>query len=108
MRLLLIGVGGVGQSAVMIIKRAGNKGKWLEKMIMADYDLQRAKEVEKIVDDERFIGEKLNAASKEDIIAMVKKYKCTFILNAVAPSFNEPIFDAAFEAGVGYMDCAMT
>ena len=78
MRLLLIGVGGVGQSAVMIIKRAGNKGKWLEKMIMADYDLQRAKEVEKIVDDERFIGEKLNAASKEDIIAMVKKYKCTF------------------------------
>ncbi len=108
MRLLLIGVGGVGQSAVMIIKRAGDRGKWLEKMVMADYDLQRAKDVEKIVDDDRFVAEQLNAAYKEDIIAMVKKYNCTFVLNCVAPSLNEVIFDAAYEAGVGYMDCAMT
>lgn len=108
MRLLLIGVGGVGQSAAMIIKRAGDRGKWLETMIMADFDLNRAKEVEQIVDDKRFIGEQLDAACKEDIIAMVKKYRCTFILNAVTPSLNEVIFNAAFEAGVGYMDCAMT
>jgi saccharopine dehydrogenase (NAD+, L-lysine forming) len=108
MRLLLIGVGGVGQSAAMIIKKAESKGKWLEKMILADYDFERAKEVEKIVDDERFVAEKLNATKKDEIVALVKKHKCTFILNAVAPSFNEYIFDAAFEAGVGYMDCAMT
>ena len=30
------------------------------------------------------------------------------MLNAVDPLFNVPIFDACFEAGVTYLDMAMT
>ena len=39
---------------------------------------------------------------------VIKEYGCNFVLNVVAPSFNEVIFEAAYEAGVSYMDCAMT
>jgi len=108
MNLLLIGAGGVGQSVAMIIKKAESNGIWLEKMVVADYDLERANAVVNLVNDQRYVAEELNAASKEDIVKMVKKHGSNFILNVVAPSFNEIIFDAAYEAGVGYMDCAMT
>ncbi|MCD8150875.1 MAG: saccharopine dehydrogenase NADP-binding domain-containing protein [Clostridiales bacterium] len=108
MKLLMIGAGGVGQSAVMLIKSEPNGAKWLEKMVVADYDAARAKEVVALADDKRFIAEQIDAGNGEAIIAMVKKYDCDFILNLVAPNFNETIFDAAYEAGVGYMDCAMT
>lgn len=107
MKLLVIGTGGVGQSVAMIIKKS-NTHNWLDQMVLADYNYDRAKEVADLVGDPKFIPEKLDAGSKEDIIAMVKKYGITFILNVVAPSFNEVIFEAAYEAGVGYMDCAMT
>jgi len=108
MRLLLIGAGGVGQSVSMIIKRAGEQGKWLEKMVVADYNLDRAKEVVNLVNDKRYIAAQVDASSSESIKKLVKEHNITFIMNAVEPSFNETIFDTAFEAGVGYLDCAMT
>lgn len=109
MRLLVIGVGGVGQSVAMLIKKGEeSSGQWLNTMVLADYNLERAKEVAAFVDDPRFIPEKIDAGSKDDIIELVKKHNINFILNVVAPIFNETIFDAAYEAGVGYMDCAMT
>lgn len=108
MRLLLIGVGGVGQSIASIIKKAGKNGAWLEKMVLADYDLQRTEEVANKLADKRFIAEKVDARSSENIKHLIKKHDITFIMNAVDPKFNVAIFDAAFECGVGYMDCAMT
>lgn len=108
MKLLLIGVGGVGQSAAAIIKAAGVNGKWMEKMVLADYNLERAKEVEEIIGDPRFVADKVNAKDPESIKSVAKKHGIDFILNAVEPVFNEVIFDTAFELGVGYMDCAMT
>jgi Saccharopine dehydrogenase and related proteins len=108
MRLLVIGVGGVGQSVAAIIKKAGSKGSWLEKMVLADYNYDRALEVAKSLQDDRFAAEKIDAGKVRDILDLVKKHGITFILNAVDPRFNEVIFDAAYEAGVGYMDCAMT
>ena len=45
-KILLIGCGGVGQSLAAIYKRRGAKANWLEKMVLADYSLERAKEVE--------------------------------------------------------------
>ena len=78
MNLLLIGAGGVGQSVAMIIKKAESKGIWLEKMVVADYDLERANAVVNLVNDQRYVAEKLNAGSKEDIIKMVKKHGSNF------------------------------
>lgn len=109
MRLLVIGMGGVGQSVAMLIRR-GEKlnGQWLDALVLADNNFERAKEVADLVDDPRFIPAKLNADNKDEIVEMVKQYSINFILNVVDPNHNVPIFDAAYEAGVGYMDCAMT
>lgn len=109
MRLLVIGVGGVGQSVAMLIKKGEqNSGQWLDVMVLADHNLSRAKEVADLVNDSRFLPEQLHAECKDEITMMVKKYNINFILNVVAPVFNECIFEAAYEAGVSYMDCAMT
>jgi saccharopine dehydrogenase-like NADP-dependent oxidoreductase len=42
------------------------------------------------------------------IVDMARKYQVDLIMNACDPSFNVPIFDAAFDAGCNYMDMAMT
>ncbi|MDO4552211.1 MAG: saccharopine dehydrogenase NADP-binding domain-containing protein [Bacillota bacterium] len=108
MKILIIGVGGVGQSVAMIIKRAGAEGQWAEKVVLSDYNLARAEAVAKLVDDPRFVPEKINAKDPASIKAVVEKHGITWIMNAVEPSFNPYIFDTALECGVGYLDCAMT
>jgi len=108
MRLLLIGSGGVGQSIAAIIKRSGEEGKWLEKMVISDYNLDRAKEVANLINDQRFVPAQVDASSSDSIKKLVKEHNIDFIMNAVEPAFNQSIFDTAFEVGVGYMDCAMT
>jgi saccharopine dehydrogenase-like NADP-dependent oxidoreductase len=105
MKVLLVGVGGVGEAiAVMAAKRP-----WLEKMVLADYNKDRALEVQaKIKDNERFLVEFIDARKREMIEKMARDYDVDLIMNACDPSFNEAIFDAAYNAGVNYMDMAMT
>jgi saccharopine dehydrogenase (NAD+, L-lysine-forming) len=48
MKVLIVGTGGVGESmAAIAARRDPNKG-WLEKMVMADYDLAKAQAVSKV------------------------------------------------------------
>ncbi len=108
MKLLIIGSGGVGQSAAMIIKTAGKEGEWAERIVLSDYNLSRAEEVAKMCDDPRFIAEKVDAGDAGQINGLIKKHDITYVMNAVEPSFNETIFDTCLECGVGYLDCAMT
>ena len=105
MRVLLVGVGGVGEViAVMAAKRP-----WLELMVLADYNKARAEEVQgKLNDDQKFPVEFVDAGKHEMIEALAKKYKVDLIMNACDPSFNIPIFDAAYNVGCNYMDMAMT
>jgi len=105
MKVLLVGVGGVGESIAQIAKPR----KWMELMVLADYNLDRAKEVQaKLGDEKRFPVEWIDASKQELVEKLAKKYKVDLIMNACDPSFNEPIFDAAYEAGCNYMDMAMT
>ena len=108
MRLCIIGAGGVGTAAAKIIKRAGEGGSWAEKVVISDYDFERAKLVAAECDDPRFIPEKIDATKPEIMKEVFKKHDITFVMNAVEPLFNESIFDTCLEAGVGYLDCAMT
>jgi len=108
MNLLIIGVGGVGTSAAQIIKRAKEGGAWAEKVVLSDYNLARAEALAQKMDDPRFVPEKIDARNPESIKEVVKKHGITFLMNAVEPAFNEIIFDTALDAGVGYLDCAMT
>ena len=105
MKVLLVGVGGVGEAIAAIAKPRA----WMEQMVLADYNVKRAREVQKkLGQNKRFPVEFIDASKKSEIVKLAKKYKVDMIMNAVDPIFNEQIFDAAFAAGVTYMDMAMT
>jgi len=105
MKVLLVGVGGVGEAIAVISKPR----TWVEQIVLSDYNVKRAKEVQaKLGDDKRFPVEKVDANKQKEIEALAKKYKVDLIMNACDPSFNKPIFEAAYNYGCTYMDMAMT
>jgi len=105
MKVLLVGVGGVGEAIAVIAKLRS----WVQQIVLCDYNLERAKEVQaKLNDPHRFPVEWIDARSQEQIEVLAKKYNVDLIMNACDPSFNESIFDAAFNVGCTYMDMAMT
>jgi saccharopine dehydrogenase (NAD+, L-lysine forming) len=105
MRVLLVGTGGVGEAIAAIARPRA----WMELMVLADYNIERAREVQKKLGDEkRFPVEFIDAGKQEDVETLAKKYSVDLIMNAVDPIFNRQIFDAAFNVGVKYMDMAMT
>jgi saccharopine dehydrogenase (NAD+, L-lysine forming) len=105
MKILLVGVGGVGEAIAVIASRR----PWLEKMVLADYNKERAEEVQaKLGDPVRFPVEWVDASKRELIEDLARRYRVDLIMNACDPSFNMPIFNAAFAAGCNYMDMAMS
>ncbi|MCS6992718.1 MAG: saccharopine dehydrogenase NADP-binding domain-containing protein [Anaerolineales bacterium] len=105
MKVLLVGVGGVGEAIAQMAKRRS----WLEQMVLCDYNLDRAREVQaKLGDAARFPAEFVDASKQEMIEALARKYGVHLIMNAVDPLFNKEIFEAAFNVGCTYMDMAMT
>ncbi|MGA3354905.1 MAG: saccharopine dehydrogenase C-terminal domain-containing protein [Acidimicrobiales bacterium] len=104
MKILLVGTGGVGEAIAILAKDRA----WLEYMVLADYNLTRAKEVQhKVAGGRRFPVESVDASVKSQIVALAREYDVDLIMNAVDPIFNEQIFDAAFELSLTYMDMAM-
>jgi saccharopine dehydrogenase-like NADP-dependent oxidoreductase len=105
MKVLLVGVGGVGEAMAVV---AQDK-PWLEKMVLSDINPKRVKEVRgKLHSPKKFPAETIDATDKKQIVALAKKHGVDLIMNAVEPLFNEKIFDAAYQAGCNYMDMAMT
>ena len=105
MRVLLVGVGGVGEAIATIAEPQ----KWAEQIVLADYNLERAKEVQqKLGDESRFPAEFVDAGKQGEIEALARKYGVDLIMNAVDPIFNRQVFDAAYNVGVNYMDMALT
>ena len=105
MRVLLVGVGGVGEAIAAIARPR----PWVEQIVLADYNLARANEVQaRLGDVKRFPAEFVDASSQGQIEALARKYKSTLIMNACDPQYNIPIFEAAYNLGLTYMDMAMT
>jgi saccharopine dehydrogenase (NAD+, L-lysine forming) len=105
MRILVIGAGGVGTAAVAIAARRD----FYEHIVVADYDQARVdKALAQVAGDPRFLGAQVDASSVQDIVALIRKRAITHVLNAVDPRFVMPIFDACFDAGVTYLDMAMS
>ena len=98
MKLLIIGAGGVGTSAAKIIERAGAEGDWAEKVVVADYDVERAKVVaNEICGGGKFVPAQINAMDPASIKAVVEEHGCDFAMNACDPRMNETIFDTCLE-----------
>ncbi|PWH20428.1 MAG: ATP-binding protein [Anaerolineae bacterium] len=105
MKVLLVGVGGVGEAIAVIAKAQ----PWVEQVVLSDYNTERLKEVqEKLGDTQRFPAEWVDASHQDKIEELAKKYKVDLIMNACDPSFNVPIFEAAYHYGCTYMDMAMS
>ena len=105
MKVLLVGVGGVGEAIAAIAKERA----WVEQIVLADYNKARAEEVQKKLGDaKRFPAEFIDASKQESIEALARKYQVDLIMNSVDPIFDQQIFDAAYAVGATYMDMAMT
>ncbi len=77
--------------------------------MLSDYNLDRAHEVQgKLGDAARFPAEWVDANQQAKIEDLARKYQVDLIMNACDPSFNIPIFEAAYQCGCTYMDMAMT
>ncbi len=104
MRILVVGTGGVGSAFAAIARRRS----FFEHCALSDYDAARSEAVVAGLDDGRFSAHRIDASSKDDVVRLIRESGADAVLNAVDPVFNVPIFDACFEAGVTYLDMAMT
>ncbi|HVM29773.1 MAG TPA: saccharopine dehydrogenase C-terminal domain-containing protein [Candidatus Limnocylindrales bacterium] len=105
MRVLLVGVGTVGEA----IARVAADREWLEHMVLADYDLARAQAIaEAIGRPERFSAARIDASDASAVADLARQHRADLVMNAVDPQFVMPIFRGAFDAGVTYMDMAMS
>jgi len=109
-RILLIGAGGVGDA---IVKISADRN-FFEKLIVSDYDIQRAEKSVEWVNQHspeaaaKFQTAQIDASDADQVAALAKEVGATHIMNAVEPKFVQSIFDGALKAGVNYMDMAMS
>ncbi|MEX0990565.1 MAG: saccharopine dehydrogenase C-terminal domain-containing protein [Actinomycetota bacterium] len=103
MKILVTGTGGVGSAFAAIAARRD----FYERIVLTDIDEARARAVAD-KHGERFEAARLDASDSAGIAAFCKEHAITHVLNAADPRFVMPIFDGAFEAGVTYVDMAMS
>src|SRR4029079_14002134 len=106
MRILVVGAGGVGAAFAPIAARRG----FYEHIVFADYDEARATSVVDRYDDGRgrFSAATVDASNAGQVAELCRSQGITHLLNAVDPRFVMPIFDGALDAGVTYLDMAMS
>ncbi len=105
MKVLLVGVGGVGEAIAVLAKGR----PFVERMVLADFDRERAHEVQaRLADDDRFPVEWIDASDQEQVVRLAHRHGVDLIMNAVDPIYDESIFDAAHQVGATYMDMALT
>jgi saccharopine dehydrogenase (NAD+, L-lysine forming) len=105
MKVLVVGAGGVGAAFAGIAQRRAV----FEHVVLADVALERAQAAaDRLGESGRFSAERVDASSREELVELISRTKPDAVLNACDPRFNEPIFAAAFDARVTYLDMAMT
>lgn len=103
MRMMLVGAGAVGESILRIIQSRLDYRTWLEFVLVADYDLDRAEEViSHLRDRDDLKAVKVDARNEKDIVELIETYDIDFVMDAAAPFVSNNIFDAAYEAGANY------
>jgi len=105
MRVLLIGVGTVGEA----IARLSAERDWCERMVLADYSEERARQIaDAIGQPDRFVAARIDASDRDAVRELATAERVDLVMNSVDPSFVMPIFEGARAAGVAYMDMAMS
>src|SRR5271154_1224023 len=105
MKVLVVGAGGVGAAFAAIAQRRPA----FERVVLADIAPERVRSVVAALGEpSRFAADRVDASNQADLVELIARVRPDAVLNACDPRFNEPIFGAAFEAGVTYLDMAMT
>jgi saccharopine dehydrogenase (NAD+, L-lysine forming) len=105
MKILVVGAGGVGAAFAAIAQRR----EVFEHVVLADVAIERAQAaVRRLGEADRFSAERVDASNREELVELIGRVRPDAVLNACDPRFNEPIFGAAFDAKVTYLDMAMT
>jgi saccharopine dehydrogenase (NAD+, L-lysine-forming) len=105
MRILVVGVGGVGAAVAAIAQRRD----FFSHMVLADFALARAQAtVQRLGEPDRFSAAQIDASDEAALVALIRESRADAVLNAVDPRLNEPIFSACLTARVTYLDMAMT
>ena len=106
MTILVVGSGGVGAAFAPIAARRD----FYQHIVFADYDESRARSVVDRYDagTGRFSAAQVDASDAAGVAELCRAQEITHVLNAVDPRFVMPIFDGAFDAGVTYLDMAMS
>jgi saccharopine dehydrogenase (NAD+, L-lysine-forming) len=105
MRVLVVGAGGVGAAFAAIAQRRPA----FSQVSLADVSPARVHEVvAKLGEAGRFAAERVDASDRAALVKLIERVRPDAVLNACDPRFNEPIFDAAFQARTTYLDMAMT
>jgi len=105
MKVLVVGAGGVGAAFAAIAQRRPA----FEQVVLADVAPERVRSVVGTLGEPgRFSAERVDASNKDELVELIGRVRPDAVLNACDPRFNEPIFGAAFEAKVMYLDMAMT
>jgi saccharopine dehydrogenase-like NADP-dependent oxidoreductase len=83
------------------------KRDWCEQLVLADYDLTRANDLQsELGDPARFPVEQIDARDSAAVADLARRHGSTLVMNAVDPRFVMSLFDGALAAGVDYMDMA--
>src|SRR3954468_16365011 len=102
-RLLVVGSGGVGAAVARIAARR----PFLSGIVLADYDRGRAEAAIAGLDD-RFDAAQVDASDQHQVAELMRAKGADAVLNACDPRFVMPIFRAALETGITYLDMAMS
>jgi agmatinase len=104
LRVLLVGAGGVGSAIAVTAARRD----YLEAMVVADYDPERAQRCVAATGDGLFLAAQVDATDTEAVTELLRRHRCDVLLNATDPRFVMPLFTAALSAGTHYLDMAMS
>src|SRR5688500_5490600 len=94
MRILLVGVGGVGGAVTKIAARR----EFVERLVVADYDAARAEKAVAAMGDPRFVATQVDATDEAAVRALLTEHRCDALLNATDPQFVERVVVAGYDA----------
>ena len=105
MKILVVGSGGVGAAFAPIAARRD----FYEEIVFADLDPARGKRVvDRYGQNGKFSAITLDASNPSRVAEACRAHGITHVMNAADPRFVMPIFTGALQAGVDYMDMAMS
>ncbi|MGQ9459788.1 MAG: saccharopine dehydrogenase C-terminal domain-containing protein [Candidatus Bathyarchaeaceae archaeon] len=98
MEVAILGMGAVGGTVARFLA----KSKYVDKLLLADINEARARELKSKIESDKVWTEKVDASNRESLAKVVKGND--LIINATVADYNLEVMNAAFNAGSNYID----